>query len=250
MKIPNFRKSHIKQTMALLKNHSKMKAMSAAVGGNFTAFGKLEYYLLVQNGLKKNHTVIDVGCGSGRLAYELRNFLTGKYIGIDVVKDLYKYAESICDRPDWTFYEAPGLQIPEKDDVADFVCFFSVFTHLLHEESYKYLEEAKRVVKPNGKIVVSFLDFTIPSHWLTFENVLADDRPDKVLNQFLSRDAIETWADHLGLKILAMHDGDKPHIPLSEVVEFDDGRQMIESGNFGQSVCVFTKLQTKESDKN
>lgn len=204
--------------------------------------GSLNTICLYNYGLEKNHTVIDVGCGSGRLAYELRKFLIGKYIGIDVVNDLYKYAEGICERQDWAFYEAPGLQIPEKDDVADFICFFSVFTHLLHEESYRYLEEAKRVIKPNGKIIVSFLEFMIPSHWWIFEQVLADNRPDKVLNQFLSRDAIEAWANHLGLKIVAMHDGDKPHIPLGEIVEWDDGRQMIESGNLGQSVCVFTKL--------
>ena len=215
MKLPNFEKSYKKQTKELLKKQSKEKAMSAAVGGDFTAVGKLEYYLLIQYGLEKNHTVIDVGCGSGRLAYELRKFLNGKYIGIDVVEDLYKYAESKCERPDWTFDEAPGLQIPEKDDFADYICFFSVFTHLLHEESYKYLEEAKRVIKPNGKIIVSFLEFMIPSHWWIFEQMLSDSRPDNVLNQFLSRDAIESWAEHLGLEIVAFHDGDKPHIKLN-----------------------------------
>lgn len=241
MKLPNFSISYKKQTKNLLRKHSKTKAMSAVVGGDFTAVGKLEYYLLIEYGLRKDHTVIDVGCGSGRLAYELQKYLTGKYIGIDVVEDLYKYAENICGRSDWRFYEAPGLQIPEKDDFADIICFFSVFTHLLHEESYKYLEEAKRVIKPNGKIIVSFLEFMIPSHWWIFEQVLADNRQDKVLNQFLSRDAIEAWADHLGLKIIAFHDGDKPQIPIDEVIEWDDGRQMIKSGNLGQSVCVFTK---------
>lgn len=215
--------------------------MSAAVGGDFTAVGKLEYYLLIEYGLRKDYTVIDVGCGSGRLAYQLQKFLAGKLIGIDVVEELYRYAESICGRQDWSFYEAPGLIIPEKDDFADMVCFFSVFTHLMQEESYKYLEEAKRVVKPNGKIIVSFLEFLIPSHWCQFEQALADNRQDKVLTQFLSRDALEAWADNLSLEIIAFHDGDKPHIPIDEVIEWDDGRQMIGSGNLGQSVCVFTK---------
>jgi len=90
--------------------------MSAAVGGDFTAVGKLEYYLLLQNGLKDNHTILDIGCGSGRLAYQLRKFLKGVYIGIDIVEELYKYADEICDRTDWKFYEAPGLSIPEEDN--------------------------------------------------------------------------------------------------------------------------------------
>ena len=241
MKLPNFKKSYEKLTKKLIKTHDTEKAMSAAVGGDFEAVGQLEYALLLQCGLEKTHTVIDVGCGSGRLGFQLRKYLDDKYIGIDVVQDLFKYAEMKCGRPDWRFYEAPGLSIPEADGYADFICFFSVFTHLLHEESYKYLEEASRVIKQKGKIIFSFLEFKIPSHWWVFEQVLADKRPDKVLNQFLSRDAIESWVKHLGLDIVDIHDGDKPHIKLNDIVKWDDGREMIGEGNLGQSVCVLTK---------
>lgn len=241
MRLPNFKNSYKKQTTELLNVQSKEKAMSAAVGGDFKAVGKLEYFLLLQYGLEKSHTIIDVGCGSGRLAYQLGRYLDGKYVGIDVVEELYMHAKSICERPDWVFYEAPGLLIPEKNNSADFICFFSVFTHLLHEESYKYLKEATRVIKPNGRIIISFLEFKIPSHWWIFEQVLADERPDKVLNQFISRDAIESWVSHLGLNIVAIHDGDKPHIRINEIVRWDDGREMVEYGTLGQSVCVLTK---------
>lgn len=241
MKIPNFFKSYKKQTKELLKAHDTEEAMSLAVGGDFEAVGQLEYDLLLQYGLEGNHCVIDVGCGSGRLAFQLRKYLEGTYIGIDIVQELFKYAEMKCSRSDWRFYEAPGLSIPEPNDYADFICFFSVFTHLLHEESYKYLKEAARVLKPKGKIIFSFLEFKIPSHWWIFEQVLTDTRPDKVLNQFLSRDAIESWVKHLELNIVDIHDGDKPHIKLNDIVKWDDGREMIGEGNLGQSVCVLTK---------
>ena len=241
MRLPNFKDSYKKHIKKLKRTRNTVNAMSAAVGGDFDAVGQLEYALLLQCGLNKTHTIIDVGCGSGRLAFQLREYLDGKYIGIDVVKDLFKYAEGICDRPDWLFYEAPGLSIPEKDDYADFICFFSVFTHLLHEESYKYLEEAARVVKPKGKIIFSFLEFKIPSHWRVFEQTLADKHPDKVLNQFLSRDAIESWATHLDLDVINIYDGDKPHIKLNNTVAWDDGREMVGDGNLGQSVYVLTK---------
>src|SRR5215813_3285572 len=46
----------------------KDEAMRLAVGGEFDAVGKLEYYLLRSLGLSNGHLVIDVGCGSGRLA--------------------------------------------------------------------------------------------------------------------------------------------------------------------------------------
>jgi len=241
MRIPNFKKSYDKQTSELLKEYGSEKAFSLAVGGDFEAVGQLEYALLLQYGLERSNNVIDVGCGSGRLGFQLRKYLEGMYIGMDVVQELFKYAEMKCDRSDWRFYKAPGLSIPEADNYADFICFFSVFTHLLHEESYKYLEEAARVIKPKGRIMFSFLEFRIPSHWWIFEQVLADRREDKVLNQFLSRDAIEAWITHLGLDIVDVHDGDKPHIKLNNVVRWDDGREMSGEGTLGQSVCVLTK---------
>lgn len=241
MKLPNFLKNYNKQTQELLRKYSKKQAMSLAVGGDFDAVGQLEYFLLMQNGLQRQHTVVDVGCGSGRLAFQLKEFLTGPYVGTDVVPDLYKYAQNLCGRPDWKFLAAPGLTIPVADNYADMICFFSVFTHLLHEESYKYLEEAKRAIKPGGKIIFSFLEFFIPSHWDIFQGVLADNRPDKVLNQFMSRDAIQAWAEHLNLQILEITGGDKPHIKLDRVVRWDDGREMVEMGNLGQSICVMTK---------
>ncbi len=242
MKMPNFFKSHNKQMKDLLKAHEEeANAMSIAVGGHFEAVGLLEYFLLVQNGLHRSHTVIDIGCGSGRLAVQLREYLEGTYIGIDVVPDLFEYARKISNRPDWKFYSAPGLSIPEADNSADFICFFSVFTHLLHEESYRYLEDARRVLKPNGKIIFSFLEFSIPSHWAIFAAGLPDTSPDKVLNQFVSRDAIEAWAAHLNMSIAEINDGDKPHINLDKVVRWDDGNEMKGKGWLGQSVCVLTK---------
>jgi len=215
--------------------------MSLAVGGDYEAAGLLEYYLLLQNGLRREQAVIDVGCGSGRLAFQLREYLTGLYVGIDVVRELYSYTQKVCDRPDWKFYTAPGLTIPEADNFADFICFFSVFTYLLHEETFKYLKDARRVIKPGGKIIFSFLEFAMPSHWAVFENSVSDTSSDRVLNQFLSRDAITAWAEHLELSVLEINGGGEPCITLDRVIRWKDGREMKEKGAFGQSVCILTK---------
>ena len=241
MQLPNFFNSYKKQISKLLQNNNEAEAMSLSVGGDFETVGLLEYYLLLQHGLQKKHTVIDVGCGSGRLTLQLREYLEGAYIGIDIAPQLFKYAQKIAQRPDWKFYQAPGLTIPEKDNSGDFVCFFSVFTHLLHEETYRYLAEARRVVKSGGKIIFSFLEFAIPSHWLMFQNILNDSSPDKILNQFISRGAIKAWAEHLNLIILEIIDGDKPHIPIQKTVRWKDGCEMIGKGNLGQSICIMTK---------
>jgi len=134
-------------TERLRSQHSEETAMSLAVGGQFHSFGVLMRQVLVDAGLRNSDYLIDVGCGSGRLSHTLT---MERYLGTDVVPDLLAYARSLCPNPSWRFALVNDISIPEADGAADMVCFFSVFTHLLHEDSYRYLLEAHRVLKPGG----------------------------------------------------------------------------------------------------
>src|SRR4051812_2923054 len=51
------------------------RAMAEAVGGEFEAVGALERDLLIQYGLGPDDYLVDVGCGSGRLASALADYL-------------------------------------------------------------------------------------------------------------------------------------------------------------------------------
>lgn len=218
------------------------KALQFAIGGEFEAVGKLERELLISLGLQPTSNVVDVGCGSGRLALPLSHYLTtGLYFGFDIVSDFVEHARQLTQRPNWIFKAIDRVEIPLPDKVANYVCFFSVFTHLLHDDCYRYLAEAKRVLVPGGTIVFSFLEFAIPCHWDVFESDLRNPGKDRVHNQFISRDAIQAWATHLNLQVIGIFDGDKPHFPLSEPVLWTDGKHMETHGNLGQSVAV---LQT------
>jgi SAM-dependent methyltransferase len=225
---------------SLSQTHDHSKAMEVAIGGEFDAIGIIEREILVHHGLPPSGFVIDVGCGSGRLSKPLSQYLRGSYLGIDIVPELVAHANALTKRRDWTFAVATGLAIPAKADTADIVCFFSVFTHLLHEQSYVYLQEAKRVLKPGGRIVFSFLEFAMPSHWTVFENTVARLGAEH-LNVFIGRDAIAAWAAHLGLDILAIVDGDKPQTPLREPVTMEDGTVLTDTASLGQSLCVLRK---------
>jgi SAM-dependent methyltransferase len=218
------------------------EAMSKAVGGSYEAVGEMEKELLIKCGLAPDHVLIDVGCGSGRLAKALVPYLgtTGQVLGTDVVLDLLKYAAKDCP-PDWRFALVEDIRIPYPDNCADFSCFFSVFTHLLHEETYCYLLEAKRVVRPGGRIVFSFLE--LPYNWEIFENTYMNvvaGLGNVHLNTFFSRDMVAVWAEKLGLRVVEFHAATEPFITLSRSVTFDDGRRA-EAGTLsalGQSVCV------------
>lgn len=221
------------------------EAMAHMVGDNFDAVGALECALLESLGLQPGHTVIDIGCGSGRLALKLREHAIA-YIGTDVVPELLQHAEWICRRPDWRFCRALGVTIPAPAESADFIVFFSVFTHLLAEDTFRYMREAACVLKDGGRLVFSFLEFRIQCHWTVFDQSVADESPGKVLNQFMDRNMIAGFAARIGLKVAALYDGDIPHIPLRSPVTWDDGRIMSGMGHLGQSVCVLTKPRRVE----
>jgi SAM-dependent methyltransferase len=230
-------RAHVRR---LVDGHPLEKAMALAVGGQFEPFGILMRQILLDAGLAPDGYLIDVGCGSGRLAHTLP---VARYLGTDVVPELLDYARSICPNPGWRFELVETISIPESDAVADMVCFFSVFTHLLHEDSYRYLLEAQRVLKPGGKVVFSFLEFRVAAVWRIFAGMVEAQAQgvDQHHNQFVSRDAIEAWASHAGFQVEAIWDGDAPHIAVPEPLQLDDGRIIEGRTALGQSVCVLRK---------
>lgn len=216
-------------------------ALKQAIGGNFIAVGKLEYHLLRSLGLADGHLVVDVGCGSGRLACQLAPFAGIRYVGCDVVPRLLDYARDLSKRADWLFVATDGVGIPVPNGCADFTAFFSVFTHLLHEDSFRYFREAARVLKPGGCMVLSFLEFRVPTHWDVFAATVENSKPGQHLNQFIDRDAIQAWADHSGFKVESIRSGDTFHIPVPEEIVFENGDRQGTLGTFGQSVAVLRR---------
>lgn len=239
------RRRYNAHTEELLSGADGLASAAKAIGSpsveHFDAFGQMEADLLRECGMTQDSMVVDVGCGSGRLAIQLREWLSGAYLGTDISSPLLDVARSASGREDWTFAEVTGLRIPAPDDTADVVCFFSVLTHLRHEESYLYLEEAVRVAQPGSAIVFSFLEFEVESHWDVFEATLSSLRADGGLhvNQFMSRDLIAAWARSLGVEVERIQRGDVPHIDLTNP-EFVATQNPVVDGrsNLGQSVAV------------
>lgn len=163
---PHFVADYQRLVRRKLLGGDRDKAMADAVGGQYERGGDRERTLLLDLGLSEGCYLIDAGCGSGRLSASVaRNGPDLRYLGTDVVPELLAYARERSARPDWRFELVDGLAIPERDSAADMVCFFSVLTHLTEEEGDSYLREARRVLKPGGKIVCSFLDPAEFSPW-------------------------------------------------------------------------------------
>jgi ubiquinone/menaquinone biosynthesis C-methylase UbiE len=241
---PHYVRDYQNMVTSLTSQMPEDMAMAVAVGGEFRSFGKALMDLVIQCGLREGMTLVDVGCGSGRLAHALRD-MPITYHGIDVVPELVEYAKRICTRDDWTFDISTDLTIPLPDDSADMVVFVSVFTHLRHEESFVYLMEAKRALKHGGTILFTFLDFAQPHHWHIFQRFVDRTKagiPHLHVEQFVDKTAIKAWAQMLDLKIKQIFDGSERYIHLSEEITLDNGSKLSGAMTIGQSTCVMQKV--------
>ncbi len=122
-------------------------------------------------------SVFDFGCGCGRLARRLlqQNPRPGRYVGIDVHRDMIDWCTKHLTPidPNFQFLHhdvyspeyAPGnsLRLAEPFPVPDgkfsLVIAHSVFTHLFRRQTEYYLREVTRILKPHGVAFTSWFFF-------------------------------------------------------------------------------------------
>jgi len=102
--------------------------------------------------VKENEKVLDLGCGTGRL-YEIFKDKGVDYTGIDFSEELIKIArEKHGDR----FIVGDILSLPFPDKNFDSVWSIAVLHHIPSKELRKRtLGEIRRVLKPNGRVIVT-----------------------------------------------------------------------------------------------
>lgn len=120
--------------------------------------------------LKPHDSVLDVGCGVGRMALPLTKYLEspGRYDGFDIMPAHVRWCRKAIEPrfPNFRFQHADifnreynphgkirgaEFRFPYKNDSFDFAFLTSVFTHLLPDEMSHYLAELGRVLKPGGR---------------------------------------------------------------------------------------------------
>jgi ubiquinone/menaquinone biosynthesis C-methylase UbiE len=125
----HFVEDYEKHVADLIEKYPIDDAMNLAVGGGYEEIGLIEVDVLRYAGLKDGMSLIDLGCGSGRLASVLGRSMNIEYTGIDVVQCLLEYAKTKSPS-DYKFLLHRALNIPAADNSCDFLCAFSVLTHL------------------------------------------------------------------------------------------------------------------------
>ncbi len=224
----HFVEDYVKLVKKLKRKYPIDEAMSRAVGGDYERISDVASDILLEAGLSDDQSLFDFGCGSGRVAVGVarKRQLSG-YLGVDIVQDLLDYAKTKAP-PEYRFLKSRSFAFPAEDESFDFVSAFSVFTHLLLHECYTYLCEMERILKPDGRAVISFLELAEPEHIPAFKNTAVASSKSKLvhLNSFIERNQLSVMGREAGL----------------EVERFIDGPEVVsENGALGQSVVIYRK---------
>ncbi len=194
---PHFVANYEAFVEGLLAQHPSREAMDLAVGGGFEEIGAVEANILRWVGLRDGMSLVDMGCGSGRLAVALSTTLTVDYTGLDAVQALLDYARDRSP-PNYRFMKISDLVLPLPSQSADMIAVFAVFAHMLSSEAFLYLRDMFRILKPGGCVVMSFIEIAEPDHWADFMAEVESHRTSTFLHQFIERPTLDIWSDKIG----------------------------------------------------
>jgi len=167
---------------------------------NFRSSAERQVSRLVRvAGLTPHSQVLDIGCGMGRLATALIDYLAedGRYDGFDIVPSGIKWAQEhvAAGHPNIHFVlsdiynkeynpggklKAVDYRFPYEDQTFDLAVLTSVFTHLLPEDFEHYVAEIARVLRPGGRCYATYVLVDDET-----KKLMADGRAEMVLKPML-----------------------------------------------------------------
>ena len=135
----------------------------------FSSEGTIKYYAkhniltsvettIASKYLNQNQKILEVGCGTGRVSGVLRKEFNFNVYSTDIVKEMLNTGIEIGNlEAEKTFHADAGKHIPADDASFDVVWFTFNGIDFLYplENRKKFLEEAKRVLKNGGYLIIS-----------------------------------------------------------------------------------------------
>ncbi|HKS09571.1 MAG TPA: class I SAM-dependent methyltransferase [Pyrinomonadaceae bacterium] len=117
-------------------------------------------YLRLLLDLQPNERVLDIGCGCGLMALQLKDYLdsNGAYAGVDIHGPSISWCTNhiTTAHPNFRFARISDGELPYEAHSFDLILLKSIFTHLRPAEVENYLSEIERLLKPDGRCLASF----------------------------------------------------------------------------------------------
>lgn len=140
----------------------------------YARFAELHEALLARLApVEPDHVVLEAGCGTGMDAMLLAGVLSsaGRYTGFDITAEpLAQCAANLARFSNFRFHHfdvrnetynrrgalaATEVRFPAADGTVDRFIAQSLFTHLLPDVTAHYLRELRRVLRPDGRAMIS-----------------------------------------------------------------------------------------------
>jgi SAM-dependent methyltransferase len=166
-------KEHIRRTrnIRLIPDFKNRRGGKLAYGEWAHVIGIFQTIIYQTLEKKIANKILDIGCGTGLLGISSEPFVYGggRYTGIDVMIDdinfckthfnaeNYKFIHLDVANPTYAKTQSAQLKSwPVEDGSQDLVTALSVWTHLNETDALFYMKEVNRVLKDNGKAIITF----------------------------------------------------------------------------------------------
>ena len=173
--------------------------------------------------LESQESLLDIGTGPGIFPTRLRiSGHTGRLVGVDFSSGMLEVARAKTDQVEWL--QANAMELPFADSSFDVVTARHMLYHV--PDMNKALQEAKRVLKPNGRfLAVTNDDGYMLEFWNTVIEAVRDDSEFVFLiHEMLNR---QFFSAHLEQQIQAVF-GNSTFTRLEALLEFSNIQPVLE----------------------
>lgn len=205
--------------------------------------------------IKPNSKIIDIGAGTGKYSIALYN--EGHDVtAIELIKHNLMTLKKNCK--EITSYQGNAINLSkEKDNTYDLVLLFGPLYHLINfEDKVKALKEAKRILKPNGIIMISYYmnEYAIIKHGFIENNILESKQnnefdstyhitpKDTDLYSMVRLEDIDLLNKTVGLKRLEIISQDGPSDYIRPIINKMDNDTFNEYINYHLTICSRPEL--------
>jgi len=122
--------------------------------GKLAANNIRETLLRNQINLERLDTILDFGCGVGRVVRHWKGLGHLSICGIDYNAELIRWCQKNLSFAEFKVNELTGALAYERDTF-DFVYALSVFTHLTESQQLFWMAEMLRILKPGGFLLIT-----------------------------------------------------------------------------------------------